>query len=93
MRASKWAIGIGGFDCVAGAAIVVALVLSGSDPATKGLDAVAGWVVALLLLITGVPALALAWTDRAPKTALTFALAFPVCFILVFIGAIIAFKF
>jgi hypothetical protein len=91
MRARHWAIAIGGVDCIAGAAAVAALFLSGSDPATKGFDVAAGWILALLLLITGVPALVLAGTGRAATTALTFALAFPVCFILLFIGAIITF--
>jgi hypothetical protein len=93
MRARRWAIGIGGSDCLAGAAIASVLLLSSSDPATKGLDSVAGGFVALLLLVTGVPALALAWTGRAPKTSLAFALAFPVCFILIFIGVVIAYAF
>jgi hypothetical protein len=91
MRARQWAIGIGGFDCLAGAAVALALLFSSSDSATKGLDTVAGWSVALLLLVTGAPALALAWTGRAPKISLAFALAFPVCFILIFIGVVIAY--
>ncbi len=91
MRARRWAIGIGGFDCVVAMIIAVALLFSGADPATKSLDNLAGSFALLLLLATGVPALALAWTNRAPRTALGFALAFPVCFILVFIGMIIAY--
>jgi len=93
MRARNWAIAIGGFDCIAAIAVAAALFLSNSDPATKGLDVAAGWIVVLLLLITGAPALVLASTDRAPKAALTLALIFPAGFVLIFIGAVIAFKF
>lgn len=71
--------------------IAAALLLSNADPATKTLDNIAGSVALLLLLVTGVPALALASAGRAPRTALGFALAFPVCFILVFIVVIIAY--
>ncbi len=91
MRARGWAIGIGGLDCAGAIVIAAALLFSGADPATRSLDVVAGWSVVLLLLVTAVPALALAWTGRAPKTALGFALAFPVCFILLSVVVIIAY--
>jgi hypothetical protein len=64
---------------------------SGSDPATKGLDEAAGYIVTVLFLITAVPAVALISFRRAPKTALILALAFPAAFAALFITAIIAF--
>ena len=65
--------------------------LSASDPATKGLDSAFGWVATGLFAITGVPGLVLAGLGRAPRTALTLALAFPAGFILLFSAATIAF--
>jgi hypothetical protein len=64
---------------------------SASDPATSGLDEAAGFIVTGLLLITALPALALIVFRRAPKTALTLALAFPVALAALFVGTIIAF--
>jgi hypothetical protein len=51
---------------------------SESDPATMGLDVIAGWIVTILFLLTAVPALVLALKRLRPKTALTLALVFPV---------------
>src|SRR5215831_21201296 len=62
--------------------------MSGSDPATKGLDEAAG--VTALLLITAAPALGLILFGRALKTALTLALAFPAALAALFIAANIA---
>lgn len=65
--------------------------ISGSDLATKGLDLVADWIVTVLFLLTGAPALALALIGRWPKAALTLALAFPAAFVVVFVAAVIVF--
>ncbi|HEV8552284.1 MAG TPA: hypothetical protein VGR65_02710 [Casimicrobiaceae bacterium] len=65
--------------------------MSGSDAATKGLDEGAGLIVTALFFVTGAPALALAVLCRAPKTALTLALAFPAAFAVLFVAAVIAF--
>ena len=65
--------------------------MSGSDQATKGLDEAAGYTVIGLFLITSIPALALAFFGRAPKTALILALAFPAAFVALFVAAIVAF--
>jgi hypothetical protein len=73
------------------AVIALPMLHSGSDPATSGLDEAAGYTVTALLLITSAPALALVVFGRAPKTALTLALAFPTVFTALFIAAIIAF--
>jgi hypothetical protein len=72
--------------------IVVAFMtfLSGSDPATKGLDLGAGAVVTALFLVTGAPALVLTGMDRAPRTALMLALGFPAVFVVLFIAVVIA---
>ena len=64
-------------------------VLSGSDPATKGLDNAAGWAIVALFLATAAPALVLLWRGRAPRAALALALAFPAA-ILAFIAVIVA---
>jgi hypothetical protein len=67
------------------------LLWSGSDQATRGFDLAGVWVVLLLVLLTGVPALLLAWTKRAQRTALALALAFPAGLALVAIAIVIAF--
>ena len=89
IRAANIAIGI--LDCLGWAAAALAMFNSGSDPATKGFDIAAGWVVTLLLLATGVPALIFAYLGRAPRTALTLALAFPAVFLVLFVAVAIAF--
>ncbi|MGA6929977.1 MAG: hypothetical protein WA699_02750 [Pseudolabrys sp.] len=45
-----------------------------------------------LVLVTGAPALVLALKNRAPRTALTLALAFPATFAVLFIALVVAFK-
>ena len=67
--------------------------LSGSDPATKGLDRTAGLVVTILWLLTGLPAFVLVLRRRAPKAALLLALAFPAAFVVMFAAAVVAFAF
>jgi hypothetical protein len=59
--------------------------LSGSDAATKGLDNAAGWAALALFLLTAAPALVLVAKGRAPRTALAFALAFPVAIVAFFV--------
>ena len=92
-RARTAAIIVGAADCLAAAAVALVLFGSGSDPATKGFDIAGGWAVVLLLLVSGVPGLVLALTNRASKTALTLALGFPIGFVLFYIAAVIAFSF
>jgi hypothetical protein len=79
-------------DLAAWIFICYATFLSGSDQATKGLDNDAGLAVTALFLMTGAPALVLALKGRAPKTALTLALAFPAAFAVLFVALVIAFK-
>jgi hypothetical protein len=93
MRARTAAIIVGAADCVAAVAIALALLGSGSDPATKGLDNAAAWLSIALLLASGVPGLVLALLRRAPKFALVLTLGFPIGFILFYIAAVIAFAF
>jgi hypothetical protein len=78
-------------DAAGWAFVAFATFMSGSDAATKGLDVGAGYAVTALFLVTGAPALALAWLDRAPATALAFALAFPAALAALFVAAVIAF--
>ena len=79
------------FNIAAWIALVFATFMSGSDQATKGLDEAAGYIVTGLFLMTSVPALALAFCGRAPKSAFILALAFPAACLAVFVAAIIAF--
>jgi hypothetical protein len=78
-------------DAAAWAFVVGATVMSGSDPATIGLDRSAGMAVTALFLATGTPAIVLAWRNRAPTAALMLALAFPVALALAFVVAVVAF--
>ena len=78
-------------DAAACALIALATFLSGSDPATKGLDQTAGIAVIALFLVTGAPAIVLVWLRRAPMAALALALAFPALLIALFVAAVIAF--
>jgi hypothetical protein len=82
---------VGVLDTAAWAAAALAFFRSGSDPATIGFDLAAGWLVTLLFVLTGVPALVLAMLRRAPTTALALALAFPAAFVLLLVAAVIAF--
>lgn len=61
------------------AAVIAFYMLRGeSDPATMGLDVVAGWSAIVLCLVTAVPALILALKTGWRKAALALALGFPV---------------
>jgi hypothetical protein len=64
---------------------------SQSDLATKGLDMVAGMLVTAVFLLTGLPALLLAWRGAKLRLAIALALAFPAVFVLLFVGVVIAF--
>jgi hypothetical protein len=79
-----------GVDLALWGAIAYALFLSGSDPATAGLDTAFGMGVTALLALTAGPALLLA--RRAPNLALACALAFPGAFILAFFGLALMFS-
>jgi hypothetical protein len=82
---------IGLLDALGTAAAAVAYFDSGSDPATIGFDAAAGVIVTGLFLVTGLPALIMSCSGRAPRAALTLALAFPAVFVVLFIAAVIYF--
>jgi hypothetical protein len=78
-------------DAAASAIVAVASYNSGSDPATIGFDYAAGVIVGVLFLLTGLPALVLAFRQRAPRTALILALAFPALFAVLFLAAVVIF--
>lgn len=63
------------------------LLVTDGDPATQSLDKLGGYSITVLFVLTGLPALALAITDRAPRAALAFALAFPVAFLVLLVVA------
>jgi len=91
MRLRIAALIVVALDTVGWGLVAAGTFLSKSDAATKGLDQAAGYAVTILFLATAVPALVLAWRRRAPRLALTLALAFPAIFVLLFVGAVIAF--
>jgi hypothetical protein len=87
MRAATIVIGL--LDALACAVVAVDSYNSGSDPATIGFDYAAGEIVTGLFVVTGLPALILASSRRAPRTAL--ALAFPAASVLLFVATVIVF--
>jgi len=78
-------------DALACAVVAVGSYNSGSDPATIGFDYAAGEIVTGLFVVTGLPALILASSRRAPRTALALALAFPTASVLLFVATVIVF--
>jgi hypothetical protein len=81
---------IGAFDGAAWLVLAIIYFWPGSDPATKGLDRAAAWATTILFVVTGAPALVLAVRGRAPRLALTLALAFPIVSLALLIVAVYA---
>ena len=88
MRAWRAALVIAILDSVAWPLIAGAMLLSGSDPATRGLDKFAALAVTVLYVVTGAPALVVLSKTWAPRVALVLALAFPAVFAALFVAAI-----
>jgi hypothetical protein len=63
------------------------LLMTDGDPATQSLDKLGGYSITVLFVLTGLPALMLAFNNRAPRTALAFALAFPAAFLVLLAAA------
>ncbi|MGA7974942.1 MAG: hypothetical protein WCA36_19280 [Pseudolabrys sp.] len=63
------------------------LLMTDGDPATQSLDKLGGYSITFLFVLTGLPALALVVTNRAPRAALAFALAFPATFLVLLVSA------
>jgi hypothetical protein len=80
---------IGSLDALVAAIIAVGTYNSTSDNATIGLDHAAGVIVAGLFVVTGLPALIISGMNRAPRTGLALALAFPAIFVLLFAAVLI----
>lgn len=76
-------------DLIVWAGLARALFFSGADPATQGLDRMAGIAFTILFALTAVPAFALALARRAPNLALAFALGFPAAFLLLFASVVL----
>ena len=89
MRIAALIIGL--LDAALWAVIAGSMFMSLSDPATRGLDTLAGWLVTGLFLVTGLPALLLAWRNAKPGLALALAIAFPAAFVILFAAAVIVF--
>ena len=84
------ALSIACLDAAAWLGASFATFFSGSDPATKGLDIVAGLAITLLFALTGLPALILAWRNTRVRLALWLALIFPAVFLALFIAVVIS---
>ena len=82
---------VGALDCVAFIGMLLMALLSPGDQAARGLGIGIGWIILVLFALTAAPAVALAWFERAPRTALSLALAFPLLFILLYGGLTITF--
>jgi len=91
MNPRSLALIIGVLDTIALVVAVSTLLPSASDPATRGLDNAADAAIALIYAVTALPALVLVWRRRAPRTALTLAIAFPAVFAAAFLAAVIAY--
>jgi len=82
---------IGVLDAVVWLVVAAGMFFSTSDPATRGLDSMAGILVTALFLLTGLPALLLAWRGARPGLALALAVAFPATFVILFVAAMVTF--
>lgn len=91
MNRRRATIIVGAVDAVAWALAAAATFMSGSDPATRGLDEAAGVIVTALFLVTAAPGLVLASLGRAPVVALVLVLAFPTVLAVGFVAAMILF--
>jgi len=89
MRARWAAFVLALLDTAAWLLIAGAMLLSTSDPATRGLDQFAALVVSALYFVSGAPALLLAWKSRAPRVALALALVFPAAIAALLIAAVV----
>ena len=76
------------FDAAVWVLVTFAMFNSGSDPATRGLDQDAAYIVTALFLITACPCVEL--HGRAPRTALILGLTYPAAFTALFMAVIIA---
>ena len=64
-----------------------ALIFSASDPATSGLDVVAGIAILGLLALTVLPAAILLWRRKSEKLAFAFSLGLPLLIVVLVIAA------
>jgi hypothetical protein len=91
MRLRTVTIAVCVLDGVAWVLVAFVTFLSGSDPATKGLDQAAGIAATALFAVTAAPAVVLTAFRRAPRAALVLALGFPGMVALLIVAAIVAF--
>jgi uncharacterized membrane protein YdfJ with MMPL/SSD domain len=78
--------------CIADMAVACllagALIFSTSDPATSGLDVVAGIAILGFLALTVLPAAILLWRRKSEKLAFAFALGLPVLIAALVVAAV-----
>lgn len=77
-------------DAAAAGLLAGALIFSASDPATSGLDMLAGLAILALLALTVLPAAILLWRRKFEKLAFALSLALPMLVIALVIAAAIA---
>lgn len=77
MKLRRAAIIICIFDAAVACLLAGALIFSASDPATSGLDILAGLAILGLLSLTVLPAAILLWRGKSEKLAFVFSLALP----------------
>ena len=77
-------------DTAAACLLAGALLFSASDPATSGLDMLAGLAILGLLALTVLPAAILLWRGKSAKLAFALSLALPILVVALVIAAAIA---
>ena len=80
-------------DAAAALFLAVYIFVVLADPMFLGLDMFVGWSTTVLCLVTAVPAFILAFGGRRVKTALVFALAFPVGVAAILAGVFVYFTY
>jgi hypothetical protein len=84
----RFAIAICIADMAVACLLVGALIFSASDPATSGLDVVAGIAILGLLAVTVLPATILLWRRKSEKLAFAFSLGLPVLIAALVVAAV-----
>lgn len=87
MKLRRAAIVICIFDAAVACLLAGALIFNASDPATSGMDMLAGLAVLGLLALTVLPAAILLWRRKSEKLAFAFSLGLPVLLVALVIVA------
>ena len=90
MKLRRAAIILCVIDTVVVCLLAGALIFNTSDPATSGLDMVAGLAILGLLALTVLPAAILLWRRKSERLAFAFSLGLPVLVVILVIAVAIA---